>query len=233
MTSHASIRRSIRSVLFVAAATGLCLLVPVANALRRPVLQTQESAPPAPIERRSPQPRPLGNQHSSEDHRGARGEHLAEWMNQHSNLTPQEQQQALQHEPGFGQLPRTTQQRMLDRLAQLDAMNPRQRQRVLARTESMEKLNPDQRAEVRGAMSQLGSLPVEDRRAVARTFRALRELPPEQRVQAYASGQYGPALSDTQRTVLFDLLRVEPMLPPAALPPAAPPPGGIPGQALH
>ncbi len=117
---------------------------------------------------------------------------------------------------------------MLDRLAQLDAMNPRQRQRVLARTESMEKLNPDQRAEVRGAMSQLGSLPVEDRRAVARTFRALRELPPEQRVQAYASGQYGPALSDTQRTVLFDLLRVEPMLPPAA-----PPPGGIPGQALH
>ncbi len=157
-----------------------------------------------------------------------RGEHLAEWMNQHSSLTPQQQQQALEHEPGFQELPRNTQQRMLDRLSQLDAMNPRQRQRVLARTEVMERLNPGQRAEVRSAMAQLGSLPVNDRRAVAQTFRALRELPAEQRIQAYASGRYGAPLNDTQRTVLFHLLQVEPMLPP----PAAPS-GVLPGQALH
>ncbi len=207
------------------AVVGLCVALPMAAALPKVAVSPQE---PAPIERRSPRPRPLANQNGTGDHRDAQGEHLAEWMNQHSSLTPQQQQQALQHEPGFQQLPRNTQQRVLDRLAQLDAMNPRQRQRVLARTEAMERLNPDQRAEVRGAMSQLGGLPIEDRRAVARTFRALRVLPPQQRVQAYASGQFGPALNDTQRAVLFNLLRVEPMLPPAASPPA-----GVPGQALH
>lgn len=149
-------------------------------------------------------------------------------MNQHSNLTPQQQQQALQHEPGFQELPRNTQQRMLDRLSQLDAMTPLQRQRVLARTEAMERLNPDQRAEVRTAMSQLGSLPGDERHAVAQTFRALRELPPEQRIQAYASGRYGTPLNDTQRTVLFHLLQVEPMLPRPDAPPAA-----VPAQAFH
>lgn len=176
---------------------------------------------PAPIERRTPSTHPGGGQTGAGERRVPRGEHLAQWMDQHSTLTPQQQQQALQHEPGFQELPRTTQQRMMDRLAQLDAMGPKQRQRVLARTEAMERLDPQQRAEVRGVMGQLGALPTADRHAVASTFRALRELPPEQRVQAYASGRYGPPLSDAQRSVLFNLLRVEPMLPPPA--PAAPP----------
>lgn len=176
---------------------------------------------PAPIERRTPTVHPGGGQPNAGARRVTRGEHLAQWMDQHSTLTPQQQQQALQHEPGFQELPRTTQQRMMDRLAQLDAMSPKQRQRVLARTEAMERLDPEQRAEVRGAMGQLGALPTADRRAVASTFRALRELPPEQRVQAYASGRYGPPLSDAQRSVLLNLLRVEPMLPPPAS--AAPP----------
>ena len=104
---------------------------------------------------------------------------------------------------------------MQDRLAQLDAMDPQRRQRLLARNEALERLSPEQRGEVRGAMSQLGSLPLDQRQAVARTFHALRELPPEQRIAAYASGGYGTALNDTQRGVLFNLLRVEPMLPKA------------------
>ncbi len=170
---------------------------------------------PAPIERRAPgQGRPGP---ASSGDRGAafpRGEHLAEWMNQRSNLTPEQQQSALEQEPGFHDLPQGTQQRVRDRLAQLNAMSPAQRQRVLARNEAMERLTPEQRGEVRGAMGQLGALAPEERREVARTFRALRDLPPEQRIGAYATGRYGPALNDTQRGVLFNLLRVEPMLPP-------------------
>lgn len=176
---------------------------------------------PAPIERRPPQPHPSGTNGA----RGAnqaqpkglpRGEHLAEWMNQHRDLTPQQQQEALDREPGFRELPQGTQQRMRDRLAQLDAMGPEQRQRLLARNEALEQLSPDQRAEFRGAMSQLGNLPLEQRRPVAQTFRALRELPPEQRISAFATGRYGPPLSDSQRAVLFNLLRVEPLMPPPA-----------------
>lgn len=158
-----------------------------------------------------------------------RGEHLAQWMSQHSHLTPAQQQQALGQEPGFGNLPSETQQRYRDRLAQLDALNPQRREQFLARTEAMERLNPDQRAEVRGAMSQLGALPADQRRIVARTFRALRDLPADQRVNALNSGRYGPPLDNQQRTVIFGLLRVEPMLPPPGRVQTEP---GNPGQGM-
>jgi hypothetical protein len=66
-------------------------------AARQPALQpTPHEAPqPAPVERRDVPP-PAGSTKLAPD----RG-HLAQWMNQHSNLTPAQQQQALQHEPAF------------------------------------------------------------------------------------------------------------------------------------
>lgn len=194
---------------------------------------------PAPIERRSPPSSPQATVSPDtgvragtlrpapiERHQPPRGEHLAEWMDQHRNLTPQQQQDALGHEPGFNALSRDTQQRMRERLAQLDAMTPDQRQRLLARNEAMERLTPAQRGDVRSAMSQLGSLPADQRITVARTFRALRDLPPEQRISALNSGRFGPPMNDAQRTVMYNLLRVEPMLPPpnaATAQPARPP----------
>jgi ATP-dependent exoDNAse (exonuclease V) alpha subunit len=142
--------------------------------------------------------------------RGPKGEHLAEWMNQHRELSPGQQQQALEKEPGFNQLPAQTQQRMRDRLAQLNAMSPEQRQRVLKNNEHMETLSPDQRGQVRGAMQQLGALPPDQRRAVARSFRELRDLPADQRSAAMSR----LPLNDAQRSTLGNLIRVEPLLPP-------------------
>ena len=201
----------------------------------------QDTQAPAPIERRPPPSifppanptiyganvsRNPAPQSSDPQHRGVpplpRGEHLAQWMNQHSNLTPEQQQRALGQEPGFDNLPSETQQRYRDRLAQLDALNPRRREQFLARTEAMERLNPDQRAEVRGALSQLGQLPPDQRRVVSRTFRALRDLPADQRVMALNSGHYGPPMDAQQRSALFGLLRVEPMLPPPTRPQTVP-----------
>ena len=195
----------------------------------------QESQAPAPIERRPPPSSyrlpptaPTGGRYPASNvgippaaqgerrtpGHGPRGEHLAEWMSQHSALSPEQQQQALGREPGFQTLPSDTQQRMRSRLSELDAMNPDQRQRLLARNEAMERLTPDQRAEVRGALGQLGDLPPDQRRTVAHTFRALRDLPPEQRLGAFSSGRFGPPLNEGQRVILLNLLRVEPMLPP-------------------
>jgi hypothetical protein len=155
----------------------------------------------APIVRRNPQAQ------------GTKGEHLAEWMSQHSNLTVDQQQQALDREPGFRDLPAQTQERMHERLSQLNAMTPEQRQRLLAHNEIMERLNPDQRAQVRGAMQELGALPEDQRRAVARSFRELRELPPDQRAAAMNSDRY-TWMNPAQRATMNNLLRVEPMLPP-------------------
>ena len=143
-----------------------------------------------------------------------RGEHLQQWMQRHDQLNTQQQQRALQHEPGFNQLPQETQQRMLNRLDRLNSMPPQQRARVLQRSEQMERLSPDQRGQVRSAMGQLGALPQDRRRVVARSFRELRNLPPQQRNQMLNSPEYRQQFSDEERGTLGNLLSVSPMLPP-------------------
>jgi hypothetical protein len=171
---------------------------------------------PAPIERRPPPAHPNAAQPNQQGHLvgpgRAKGEHLAEWMSQHSNLTLEQQQQALGREPGFQELPAATQQRMRERLSQLNAMSPNQRQRVLDRNEAMELLTPDQRGQVRGAMQQLGSLPPDQRKSVAQSFRELRQLPPNQRMTAMLSPRYS-WMNSAQKSALVHLIQVEPMLP--------------------
>jgi hypothetical protein len=141
------------------------------------------------------------------------GEHLSEWLSQHSGMTLEQQQAALDREPGFRELPVQTQIQMHQRLAQLNAMTPEMRARTLAHTEAMERLSPAQRSQVRGVMEQLGSLPQDQRRQVIRSFRELRMVPPEQRFAMMNSPRYG-WLNYAQRTVLTNLIFIAPMLPP-------------------
>jgi hypothetical protein len=154
----------------------------------------------APIERRSP-----GS--------GMRAGHLGAWLRQHNTLSLQQQQQALEREPGFRGLPSQEQQHIRDRLAQLDSMPPRQRQRFLDYTEAMERLDPTQRADVRGVMQQLGAFPPDQRHLIGRSFRELRDVPPEQRILLLNSGRYN-WMTPPQRATLDNLLRIAPLLPP-------------------
>jgi Protein of unknown function (DUF3106) len=140
-------------------------------------------------------------------------EHLAEWMDRHSNLPLEQQQRALQNEPGFHDLPPQTQQRMLDRLSRLNNMPPDQRRRILERNEALEHMTPVQRQQVRGAMQQLGALPTDRRKIVARAFRDLRDMPPSQRQMTLNSESFRSQFSETERSTLSNLLAVEPLLP--------------------
>lgn len=142
-----------------------------------------------------------------------RQEHLSQWMERHSNLPLEQQQKALESEPGFRDLPAETQQRMRDSLTKLNNMSPEQRRRVLARTEAMEHLTPQQRQQVRGALGQLGSLPMDRRRLVARAFRDLREMPEPQRQAILNSDRFRSQFSDQERGTISGLLAVEPYLP--------------------
>lgn len=140
-------------------------------------------------------------------------EHLAQWMDRHSNLPPAEQQRALEKEPGFRDLPPQTQQRMRDRLTQLNNMTPEQRRRTLERTEAIEHLTPPQRQQWRGAMEQYQGLPEDRRRMVARAFRDLREMPQPQRQEILNSDRFRGQFSEQERSTLSSLLTVEPYLP--------------------
>lgn len=141
-------------------------------------------------------------------------EHLAQWMNRHSNLPVADQQRALEREPGFHDLSPQVQQRMRDRLTQLNNMPPERRERAMAQTEAMEHLDPQQRQQVRGAMTQLSSLPPERRRAVVHAFRDLRNLPPDQRQAALNSDRVRTSFTDGERSTLSNLVTIEPYLPP-------------------
>jgi hypothetical protein len=179
-----------------------------APVVRQPPPAANVPARPAPVERRDV-PSPMPNAKRMPD-----TGHLGQWMSQHSGLTPAQQQQALMREPGFRELPQQTQQRYMERLAQLNAMPPAERQRMLAHNEWMEHLTADQRAQVRGATEELGALPPNQRGAVARSFRELRDLPPNERVAAMNSERYRGQMNPAQMDALRSLMRVEPMMPP-------------------
>lgn len=140
-------------------------------------------------------------------------EHLPQWMARHSNLSPADQQKALENEPGFRELPQQTQQAMRNRLAQLNNMTPEQRERILERNEQIEHLTPTQRQQVRGALQQYQGLPEDRRRMVARAFRGLREMPEPQRQAFMSSDRFRGEFSEQERNTLSNLLAVEPYIP--------------------
>ncbi len=140
-------------------------------------------------------------------------EHLAQWMDRHSNLPPADQQRALENEPGFRDLPPQTQQRLRDHLTQLNNMPPEQRRRLIEHTEAMEHLTPPQRQQVHGAMEQFRGLPKDRQSLVARAFRGLRAMPEPQRQAFMNSDRFRGDFSDQERSTISNLLAVEPYLP--------------------
>jgi hypothetical protein len=202
MTFQLHLRRIVRPTLvalLLSAATAMVAAQPVS--MRR----AQAGRPAMGAQRPEPAVKQGGGK--------ANQEHLPQWMAHHSNLSPTEQQRALENEPGFRDLPPLTQQRYRNRLTQLNNMPPEQRRRMLEHTEAMERLTPSQREQFRGAMQQYGGLPEDRRRLVARAFRDLREMPLPQRQAILNSDRFRGQFSDQERNTLTGLLAVEPYLP--------------------
>jgi hypothetical protein len=136
--------------------------------------------------------------------------HLGTWLQRHGNLSPEQQERALQSEPGFSRLAPETQQKLLDRLRQINRMPANQRQRTVDRIEAMEHLSPQMRQQVRASVQQFHSLPEDRQRLVKKAFRDLREYPPEQRAAMMNSGQFQAQFTPQERNILSNILAVEP-----------------------
>jgi uncharacterized membrane protein len=224
MTSIASIRCS--ALLAALAGAAVCVCVSVPASAQSPTYRQRST--PAPIERRPPssptgQQSPAGHQQPaappiqrSQPPVGKlpNGEHLRGWFEQHNNQTSAQKLQALEREPGFHDLPPQTQQRMRERLTELNNMPPDQRAKMFSRTEAMERLNPEQRGQVRSAMQQWASLPPASYRVVGRTFRIVRGMPPAQRLAYLNSPAVRSQFNDQERDTLMHLMAIEPYLPP-------------------
>ena len=139
--------------------------------------------------------------------------HLGTWLARHGNLPPQEQERALQSEPGFNRLPPETQQKLMNRLQQINRMPPNQRQRTLEHIEALERLTPQMRQQVRASVQQLRALPEDRQRMLRKAFRDLRAYPPEQRQAMMNSSQFQAQFTPQERGILGNILAVEPYQP--------------------
>jgi hypothetical protein len=139
--------------------------------------------------------------------------HLGTWLQRHGSLPPEQQEKALQAEPGFKSLSPETQQKLLDRLRQINHMPPNQRQRTVDHIEAMERLSPEMRQQVRTSVQEFHSLPPDRQRLVRKAVRDLREYPPEQRAAMMKSGQFESQFTPQERGILTNVLAVEPYQP--------------------
>lgn len=143
--------------------------------------------------------------------------HLVQWMERHSNLSLPEQQDALQNEPGFRELPRQVQQYELSELAHLYSMDPHVRTRILEHNEALEPLSAAQQKQWRIAVQDLSSIPSPRRHLLLHAIMDLRELPIEQRQQVLNSPGFSAHFSDAERKIIGTILTAEPYSPHLAL----------------
>jgi hypothetical protein len=139
--------------------------------------------------------------------------HLGTWLQRHGNMPPEQQERALQNEPGFSRLPPETQQKLLNRLRQINRMPPNQRQRTLDHIEALERLTPQMRQQVRASVQDFRALPEDRQRLVRKAFRDLKEYPPEQREVMMNSGQFQAQFTPHERSILGNILAAEPYQP--------------------
>ena len=168
-----------------------------------PILLSQGNGRPSPPHAGSSRPP------ASSGFRGT-GEHLPQWFAQHQHLPVTEQDNALRREPGFTHLPEGQQQQLVNRLHRLDTLPAAKRQREMERNERFQALSSERQQEVRGASQALGQMPPDRREAVRQAFRDLRTLPPEQRDSALGSARFQAEYTLQERSVLSNLLSIEP-----------------------
>ncbi len=144
-------------------------------------------------------------------------EHLPQWWQSHRNLTPRQQEDALRREPGFRNLSPDQQQRLINRLHTFDQRPPQEQQRMMDRNEMFERLSPERQQEVRGAAQALSQMSPDRQAAIRHSFQQLRGMPPAQRQQMLNSS-YGSQFSPQERTVLGNMLSIEPYQPHVAEP---------------
>jgi hypothetical protein len=158
-----------------------------------------------------PQSRPAGRPEQGANVRPGQ-QHLPAWWQQHRGQSPQQQADALRREPGFRNLPQDQQQRLINRLHNFDQRPPQQQQRMMDRNEMFERLSPERQQDVRGAAQALSRMSP-DRQAVMRhAFQQLRGMPPDER-QRMLNSAYGSQFSPQERTVLGNMLSIEPYQP--------------------
>lgn len=134
--------------------------------------------------------------------------HAGDWLRSNRDLSPQEQERALESDPAFRRLPAQQQERLRNRLEHFNSLQPQQQQRMLNRMEVWEHLTPEQKQDARRLGSQLRQLPPPRQQMMQTAIRDLREMPPDQREQVLDSPRFMSMFSDQERGILKGITRL-------------------------
>lgn len=135
---------------------------------------------------------------------------MGQWLENHKNLPPDQQEKLLENDPNFKKLSPARQAELRERLRKFNSLSPQQRERALNRMEYMSRLSPEQRQQVRDAGKELQGLPQDRQVMVHKALRHLRQMNPQERQQVLDSDRFKSTFSDQERGIITRLAAINP-----------------------
>ncbi len=140
---------------------------------------------------------------------------MGDWLATHKDLPLDQQEKALENDPGFKRLAPDRQSALKERLRKFNSLTPEQRDLALKRMNYMASLSPDERKALRDANQKLQALPPERRVAIHKALRHLRQMDPQQRAELMQSDRFKSTFSDQEQGILKELANINPPAAPA------------------
>jgi hypothetical protein len=165
---------------------------------------------------RSPSPQHLLPQANAQKNQGGTKNggqperRLGTWLRAHKDLTPDQQEKALEKDAEFQRMPKQQQANLRQRLRWLNSLPPQQRTRAIERFEFIASLTPQQRQQLRQSQQQLQGLPEDRRVMVHKALRHLRQMDPQQRAEVMQSDRFKSTFSDQEQGILRQLAAINP-----------------------
>jgi len=175
-------------------------------AVPAPQDQNQNQKPPSNHPPVSPKPRPTQPAVSPTRDQG-------KWLNQHKNLPADQQEKALENDPGFKKLSPPRQAQLRAQLRKFNSLPHDQQEQMLKRMQFMGSLPEEQRNNVRQAHQQFQQLPNDRKQVVKQALRNLRQLPRDKRQQELQSEKFRSSFSDQEQQILRQLAEINPPQP--------------------
>lgn len=141
---------------------------------------------------------------------GPKAPKLGAWLRAHKDLPFDQQEKALENDPGFKRLTPQRQAELKDRLQKFNSLPPDKKEKALRNMEYWEKLTPEQKEQIKQAHQHMETLPAERKTMVRKALRHLRTLSPAERQQEFASGEFKTKFSDQEQTILRNLAEINP-----------------------
>jgi predicted component of type VI protein secretion system len=135
---------------------------------------------------------------------------MGDWLQNHKDLSPDQQEKLLENDPHFKRLPPERQAELKERLRRFNGLTPEQRERALNRMQWMASLTQEQRQNLRDANQKLQGLPQERQMMVHKALRHLRQMDPQERQQVLASDRLKSTFSEQEQGILKQLSAINP-----------------------